>query len=139
MRELSLACSRLKLTVSPRAALYKRTGNETSPNVRCPLQTVLAMMHPLTLVFDSSEDIMYMEEGQGFMALEEYVRKRKFEKTPEPPPQTQAGRTAAGAAPRFYVQRHDATRLHYDFRLEIGGVLVSWAVPKGPSLEPLSK
>ena len=73
------------------------------------------------------------------MALEEYVRKRKFEKTPEPPPQTQAGRTAAGAAPRFYVQRHDATRLHYDFRLEIGGVLVSWAVPKGPSLEPLSK
>src|ERR1022692_3436743 len=53
-----------------------------------------------------------MEEGQGFMALEEYVRKRKFEKTPEPPPQTQAGRTAAGAAPRFYVQRHDATRLH---------------------------
>ncbi len=72
------------------------------------------------------------------MALEEYVRKRKFEKTPEPPPQTKAS-TAAGAAPRFYVQRHDATRLHYDFRLEIGGVLVSWAVPKGPSLEPLSK
>src|ERR1017187_2133140 len=81
-----------------------------------------------------------MEEGQGFMALEEYVRKRKFEKTPEPPPKTKAGETAAaGAAPRFYVQRHDATRLHYDFRLEIGGVLVSWAVPKGPSLEPLSK
>src|ERR1039458_10070335 len=66
-----------------------------------------------------------MEEGQGFMALEEYVRKRKFEKTPEPPPKTKAGETeAAGAAPRFYVQRHDATRLHYDFRLEIGGVLV---------------
>src|SRR5580658_2120719 len=80
-----------------------------------------------------------MEEGQGFMALEEYVRKRKFEKTPEPAPKTEADRTAAGAAPRFYVQRHDATRLHYDFRLEIGGVLVSWAVPKGPSLEPLSK
>jgi bifunctional non-homologous end joining protein LigD len=80
-----------------------------------------------------------MEGGQGFMALEEYVRKRKFEKTPEPPPPTKAGKAAAGAAPRFYVQRHDATRLHYDFRLEIGGVLVSWAVPKGPSLEPLSK
>ena len=75
------------------------------------------------------------------MALEEYVRKRKFEKTPEPPPQTQVGQAVspAGAGPRFYVQRHDATRLHYDFRLEIGGVLVSWAVPKGPSLEPLSK
>jgi bifunctional non-homologous end joining protein LigD len=80
-----------------------------------------------------------MEDGQGFMALEEYVRKRKFEKTPEPAPQVKVGQAAAGAAPRFYVQRHDATRLHYDFRLEIGGVLVSWAVPKGPSLEPLSK
>ncbi|MGA3076562.1 MAG: DNA ligase D [Bryobacteraceae bacterium] len=73
------------------------------------------------------------------MALEEYVRKRKFEKTPEPPPQTKAAQAPDAGAPRFYVQRHDATRLHYDFRLEIGGVLVSWAVPKGPSLEPLSK
>lgn len=73
------------------------------------------------------------------MALEEYVRKRKFEKTPEPPPHPQKDHSAAAGAPRFYVQRHDATRLHYDFRLEIGGVLVSWAVPKGPSLEPLSK
>jgi len=73
------------------------------------------------------------------MALEEYARKRKFEKTPEPPPSAKAAAPAAAASPRFYVQRHDATRLHYDFRLEIGGVLVSWAVPKGPSLEPLSK
>jgi len=72
------------------------------------------------------------------MALEEYVRKRQFEKTPEPAPQKTPAK-AAGAAPYFCVQRHDATRLHYDFRLEAGGVLVSWAVPKGPSLEPLSK
>ena len=72
------------------------------------------------------------------MALEEYVRKRKFANTPEPPPAAEAAAPPA-AAPRFFVQRHDATRLHYDFRLEIGGVLVSWAVPKGPSLEPLSK
>ncbi len=74
------------------------------------------------------------------MALEEYVRKRQFEKTPEPPASPLSAKDKPdGDAPRFYVQRHDATRLHYDFRLEIGGVLVSWAVPKGPSLEPLAK
>ena len=58
MRELSFACNRLKLTVSPRAALYKRTGSETSPNVRCPFQTVLAIIHHLALAIDFSEDIM---------------------------------------------------------------------------------
>jgi bifunctional non-homologous end joining protein LigD len=69
------------------------------------------------------------------LSLKEYEQKRKFENTPEP-----RGESAA-AAPgnRFFVQRHDATRLHYDFRLEMDGVLKSWAVPKGPSLEPLSK
>lgn len=71
------------------------------------------------------------------MALEEYAAKRKFEKTPEPPP----GKTKStrAANPYFCVQRHDATRLHYDFRLEIDGVLKSWAVPKGPSLDPAVK
>jgi bifunctional non-homologous end joining protein LigD len=72
------------------------------------------------------------------MALEEYVRKRSFEKTPEPKPSTTTSKKPANA-PYFCVQRHDATRLHYDFRLEIDGVLKSWAVPKGPTLDPTVK
>ena len=71
------------------------------------------------------------------MPLEEYRRKRDFARTPEPPP----GSVAPGPAAlrRFVVQRHRATRLHYDVRLEIDGVLVSWAVPKGPTLDPAAR
>jgi bifunctional non-homologous end joining protein LigD len=68
------------------------------------------------------------------MPLEEYRRKRDFGATPEPAPGELVERSG-----RFTIQRHRATALHYDVRLEIGGVLVSWAVPKGPTLDPAAR
>ena len=69
-------------------------------------------------------------------ALLRYRQKRNFEKTPEP---AAGAETATDSDLTFVVQQHRATRMHWDFRLEVDGVLVSWAVPKGPSLNPKDK
>src|SRR5258708_12426062 len=66
--------------------------------------------------------------------IETYNRRRDFSKTKEP-----RGRKLKGKGDSFVVQKHDASRLHWDFRLELDGVLKSWAVPKGPSLDPDEK
>jgi DNA ligase D-like protein (predicted 3'-phosphoesterase) len=64
--------------------------------------------------------------------LEAYRKKRDFSKTSEPPG---SGATSSEGKPRYSIQKHRAKRLHYDLRLEVGGVLRSWAIPKGPSLD----
>ncbi len=74
--------------------------------------------------------------------LTEYRAKRDFSVTPEPAPEPASKRKAVEAAarvPTFMVHKHDATRLHYDLRLEMDGALASWAIPKGPSYDPAEK
>lgn len=66
--------------------------------------------------------------------LQEYARKRDFNATPEPSGKRKRGKRAH--ALQFCIQKHDASHLHYDFRLELDGTLKSWAIPKGPSLDP---
>ena len=70
--------------------------------------------------------------------LDEYEAKRDFEKTPEPPPEAAPDVSADGPL-TFVVQQHRATRMHYDLRLEVGGAMPSWPVPRGPSLDPAER
>ena len=69
------------------------------------------------------------------MSLKEYKRKRDFHKTPEPT----GGQSKSTSGLKFVIQKHAASRLHYDFRLVLNGTLKSWAIPKGPSLDPSVK
>jgi bifunctional non-homologous end joining protein LigD len=68
------------------------------------------------------------------MSLDKYQAKRDFDKTPEP-----KGKAPKAAGSAYIIQKHAASHLHYDFRLELDGVLKSWAIPKGPSFNPSNK
>ena len=68
-------------------------------------------------------------------SLDAYRKRRRFDQTPEPP----AARGSSESGRSFVVQKHEARRLHYDLRLELDGALLSWAVPKGPSLSPAER
>src|SRR5579872_3332119 len=70
------------------------------------------------------------------MTLKKYQQKRDFKKTPEPKGKPSASKQSKNL---YIIQKHAASHLHYDFRLQLNGVLISWAIPKGPSLDPAVK
>jgi DNA ligase D-like protein (predicted 3'-phosphoesterase) len=92
--------------------------------------TIFTLFLGLTLI------LKILEGRMSSKSLKEYARKRDFNKTTEPAPSKHIKKSNM---PIFVIQKHDASRLHYDLRLEIEDVLVSWAVPKGPSLNPADK
>jgi DNA ligase D-like protein (predicted 3'-phosphoesterase) len=73
------------------------------------------------------------------MTAKEYLRKRHFSRTPEPRGNWYKTGRRSARDPLFVIQKHDASTLHYDFRIEVDGVLKSWTVPKGPSMDPRKK
>lgn len=101
-------------------------------------ESVLTLRQKLVVDLEAKKAFAVTERkappAKSRKAVKEYQQKRDFQKTPEP-----AGGKEAAAGNLFVIQKHDATRLHYDLRLEAQGVLKSWAVPKGPSSDPKEK
>ena len=113
------------LFFEPEAALkrLKKTGDLFAP--------ALKLKQRLPKPFLEVESNTEPETRSNSKALETYRQKRDFSKTPEPPPSTPRSNRQGGQR-LFVIQKHAASHLHYDFRLEMGGTLKSWAVPKGP-------
>src|SRR5579871_2652640 len=151
MRLLSLAWSKLKLTDLEEVAGKTATGIETRPNEILPLAIGRDAMgerlrKPHRSVPRGVKQPPHAivkrracrRKDKAKMALDTYHEKRSPERTPEPFG-AGAATTARTDGGQFVVQKHAARRLHYDFRLEMEGVLRSWAVPKGPAMDPAQK
>ena len=113
--------------------LYLRSGT------LCPAFRPRGSSDHESTVAAESISVTVIRVRKEFAMLNDYDRKRHFEDTPEPKGSRPKARSHRRKPLEFVVQKHSASRLHFDFRLELDGVLVSWAVPKGPSLNPGDK